>query len=94
MVSFGREGTRGGSRISDLTWLDGDQGSNGRLLGMMHHRDGEHSKIRCFPGTFEKGIACSLGGMDWKGRALVHSGAFCCNVAEDDSTANAWQIGI
>ena len=54
-VSFGREGTRGGSRIPDLTWLDGDQGSNGRLLGMAHHGDGANSKIQRFPGTFEKG---------------------------------------
>lgn len=54
------------SRISDLTWLDGAQGSNGRLLGMMHHRDGENSKIWCFPGTFEKGIAAHW--VAWTGR--------------------------
>lgn len=80
-VRFGQEGNRGGSRISDLTWLNGDQGSNGRLLGIVHHRDGANSKIQCFPGTF--------GGMDWKGKALVRSGAFYCTVAKDDSTANA-----
>lgn len=94
MVSFGWEGTRGGSRISDLTWLDGAQGSNGRLLGMMHHRDGENSKIWCFPGTFEKGIAAHW--VAWTGKAgpwctVVHSAAMWQKVIPQQMH---WQIGI